>query len=904
MSTRQEQISRFAASFNLAALVSIIGCGLFAALYQNSLAAVADWLVITLFLSLVLFIAARLFKYSNPQTDIDLRVWTLLLTALVLLAGLLWGSLFGWLNEYLPAAQPWHALWIACLVVLMMAGLFRERRQAVVVLLLACYVPLLAYSLLFSPQNSMHVAVIAVAMLLLSLMVARRRRRPESVTVEEEETDSKLRQELDDLKIAFLAQDDAIMAETALREAVEEALRHANRAAEAANYSKTEFLATISHEIRTPLNGILPILEMLNSTSLNREQAQLVNTAFHSSRQLLRIINDILDFSKAEVGKLEIESIELNLHDLIYSIASLMEKAADARNIELKVNIAPDVPMQVRGDSLRLRQILTNLLSNALKFTDKGYIALEVSRRGERVKEVDLMFTVRDTGIGMSEKTSSRLFRSFTQADASTTRKHGGTGLGLVICKRLVELMGGKIGVRSHLGKGSIFWFVLPMRKSISEVPAMRQDLHSAKILLYRSSRKDHGEVGRLLQDARAEVELCTKLADVQQQLELSQAPGQHDFYDLLLIDVTGFEVQVVDQLKLIKQQISNPLTQIMLVNSLPHLLDDLLDAGANAVIDRPLNPEVFRRRLYRLLDVEFDHPDEDSQSSAFLDEQITDEQLDDDWMLEDLDTSGSSGEFHGRALLVEDNPINLAVAKRMLQLQGITVTTALDGVEALQALEKSSFDVVFMDCHMPNMDGFEATANIRKRELENGLPHQLVIAMTANAMRGDRERCIEASMDDYLAKPVNQQLLKNMLAKWLDHADQPDEASAEQIVEETPALPGQDVRDVLDREVLAELQDVMGVEFTQLIYSYLHNSASLLAQMRSIADADGLPEIIVPAHSLKSSSSNVGAHEVARLAKELEHAARQGEEVDLKQHVKQLVIAYDQAATALKSYL
>lgn len=322
------------------------------------------------------------------------------------------------------------------------------------------------------------------------------------------------------------------------RRDVERELVLAKEAAEAANMAKTEFLATMSHEIRTPLNSIVPLLEILGGTKLNGEQSQLVSTALNSSFHLITIIDDILDFSKIEAGKLELESIEIRLKELVESVTTMMAKSAERRKLDLSYKIQPNVPDFVRGDPIRLRQVLTNLVSNAVKFTKKGGIIVEVSCRGSRRKEVELLFSVKDTGIGLDQDVQSRLFQSFTQADASTTRTHGGTGLGLAISRKLVELMGGKMGVQSEEGVGSIFYFAMSMRKSLRDVPPERHSLKGVRALLVGGEMDEIARCKRFLDQWEMVIQSADGIMDVMAKLTATANLGESWAYELVIIDV------------------------------------------------------------------------------------------------------------------------------------------------------------------------------------------------------------------------------------------------------------------------------------------------------------------------------------------------------------------------------
>ena len=735
---------------------------------------------------------------------------------------------------------------------------------------------LLTSAFLFVTDRDLHAFLLPlglwVSLAFLALMAAVYARRVDLIRADVQFMHFEASELQKQLEEAGKALDDAEEQRVTLEDELSEILH----LAEDASRAKTEFLATMSHEIRTPLNGILPILEMLLDSRLSPEQVRMVRTAQGSSRHLLRIINDILDFAKVESGKLQLETIEIDVRELIDAVTELMSGSARNHNLKLSASVADNVPRVVRGDPIRLRQVLINLVSNAIKFTEEGGIRIEVSQGQTSQKEVELLFAVADTGIGMSTETSDRLFQSFTQADASTTRKHGGTGLGLVICKRLVELMGGKIGVRSTMGQGSTFWFLVPLRKSVMEVPSARRDLNGVRILSLIGDAAVAAKVSAMLRDWGIVEEACVEPSDAAAKLHAMAMLGASWNYELVLIDASGFEQRLPGLLADIRSMESMQRVHIVVAVRSESLAQRLKREFKVLVVADAFRPEPLRRMLHRLFDVE-------SQHFANVDLRV-DDVYDDlnvsiaDLPLADAEGASSAATFAGRVLLVEDNPVNLGVVRKALSKFGLSCETATDGRDALSLFKHESFSMVFMDCQMPVMDGFEATRAMRAFEEEQGVPATPIVAMTANAMAGDREKCLESGMDDYLAKPVALHELRDCVGKWIDvrgdvrpvdqHPGQHSSNAAD-----TTAMPP-----VLDQKVLSELREIMEDDYVSLLRTYLRNAPQLLGAIRVAIARDDVEAVVIPVHSLKSSSANVGAMDLSALARDMEKQARSGD--------------------------
>ena len=587
---------------------------------------------------------------------------------------------------------------------------------------------------------------------------------------------------------------------------LEQQLRHAKRTAEAAVMAKGEFLATMSHEIRTPLNGIVPMLDLLMHARLAPDHAELVRTAHTSSQHLLRIVDDILDYSKLEADKLELESTAFNVRELLEEVIQLMERPAQSKGLRMHLQIDSSVRLPVRGDPVRLRQVLGNLLSNAVKFTERGSITVSVRRTGETTAQHQLRFEVRDTGVGISRAAQARLFQAFNQADASTTRLYGGTGLGLAISKRIVELMNGQIGVDSEAGQGATFWFEVPLRKVQGDMPAHERLADGGRLLLLSADPRLRLRLSMLLPNWGLRVSTVETTQEALNRLRTAASQGEPWAYSIVLADLAGMRhTALALHRNLGRQAIYGDLKLVCLYgdDEVPEELRRDTTVLSRQSPDADLRAALVGEPEERpLMAVDVDDVEPAEAAPAAPAGQVT------------VTEPPSRPARTPRVLLVEDNPVNLMVGQRLLAMLGISCDTAGNGEAALLRMSASRYDLVLMDCQMPVMDAYPAPRRWRASEAGSGrrLP---IIAMTANAMAGDRQKCLDAGMDDYLPKPVTRSELERCIYHWwnpdmqpTEGIDTPVDAPAVDDVEDVEAEAARATAPAVDPPIVAEPVD------------------------------------------------------------------------------------------------
>jgi len=840
------------------------------------------------------------------------------------LTTLLW-AIFMWKDLQLyPEAYAFTFVTLVMATLLLFTSL--KQRLFIIAPLLIVFISLLLFILVPSAKVASVVAVIFITLFLLNDFYKK-----EAPSSNHQPGDKATAS-----KLEYVAEIDGHLQEI---KQLQEKLKQNDIDLSAAEMAKMEFLAMISHEIRTPLNGIIPLLDILLDSELSDFQRDYLSTAHISAIQMQKLIDDLLDYSKVEAGKLTVETRGLKVPQIMKAVKSSFIQAARKKNLKIKVDVHMNVSPLLRGDPTRLRQVLSNLISNAIKFSTIGTITITAKKLKDFPNKEIIRFEVIDQGIGLDQETSDNIFLPFTQEDGSSTRKFGGTGLGLAISKKIVDLMQGTIYVESKKGKGSNFYFDLPLLKSVGETQSGVTEASGFHAILVNTNPLLFNKIAQKLQ-----------AEDVPFQKALGMSQAYEIYSSIVKMSTNQKNVLIFVDFETAGKQVRSLCHDLVHDKTMTNLFACILSEN-NKIAGIPQNSSIKLlskdESIGRLLNnIEISFLSKEPEAKVEEEESLASEgsivERQESRPVQTVDRSTLLPEV----LLVEDNEVNLKVAEKLIQYIGYPFDFAMNGQEAFEKVKLNRYRMILMDCQMPVMDGYRCTAKIRDYEMAAGLNRTPILAMTANAMLGDREKCLDAGMDDYMSKPLNRYILEKTLKKWdplvqtpqveeekttttkqtsetKDAADSHAEKSTvvsketisinnENIVEDKQEKTKKKIQDPdtpinqkwLSTKALENLKEFMGDEIVQLLEMFEQETPSILKKMSSALKNNNLDEIKKMAHMLKSTSANIGANGLSFFSRKMELAAEHSESKQLNIIINKIKKAYMLTSAEIAKYI